>query len=72
MSSSRPLQLVAGALLVAGVAATAIALNLLLLGSFSTGDEPVGRLSPSVSGTPAPAWTVRPTTGHVEDEDADD
>ena len=34
--------------------------------------EPVGRLSPRVSGAPAPAWTVRPTTGHVEDEGADD
>jgi hypothetical protein len=43
-----------------------------LLGSFSTSDEPVGRLKPRVSGTPAPSWTVRPTTGEVEDEGADD
>jgi hypothetical protein len=72
VTSLRLPQLLAGALLVAGVAAAAIALNLLLLGSFSTSDEPVGRLSPRVSGTPAPDWTVRPTTGRVEDEGADD
>jgi hypothetical protein len=72
MSSLKLPQLVAGTVLVATVAAAAIALNLLLLGSFSTSDEPVGRLSPHVSGTPAPSWTVRPTTGEVEDEGADD
>jgi hypothetical protein len=70
--SRRPLQLGAGVLLVAAVAAAAIALNLLLLGSFSTSDEPVGRLSPRVGGAPAPSWTVRPVTGEVEDEGADD
>jgi len=72
MSPLRLPRLFAAALLVTAVAAAAIGLNLLLLGRVSTNDEPVGRLSPRVSGTPAPAWTVRPTTGEVEDEGADD
>ncbi len=72
MNSLRLPPLVTGALLMAAVAATTIALNLLLLGSFSTSDDPVGQLSPHLSGTPAPSWTVRPTTGKIEDEGADD
>jgi len=68
--------------LLAGVAAAAaVALNLLLLGSASAGNDPVGQLRPRTSGTAststpppaAPAWTVRPTTGQtVERDGADD
>ena len=72
MRLRRPLHLVTGVLLVACVAAAAIALNLLLLGRFSASDEPVGQLTPRVSGPAAPSWTVRPTTGDVEDEGDDD
>ena len=65
-------------LLATAAAAAAGALNLLLLGSASAGNDPVGQLRPG-TGAPtstqpqAPAWTVRPTTGHtVESDGADD
>jgi hypothetical protein len=72
MSRARLPRLFAGALLVVGIAAAAIALNLLLLRSLSTSDEPVGRLSPRAGDTPPPAWMTHPTTGRPEDEGADD
>ena len=64
--------LVTGALLVAAVAAVVITLNVLLLGSASSQNDPAGRLTPHVNVTPAPSWTVRPATGDVEDGGADD
>jgi hypothetical protein len=64
--------LLGGVLLVAAVAAAVIALNVLLLGSASSQNDPAGRLTPRVNPAPAPAWTIRPTTGAVEDGGADD
>ena len=62
----------AAALLVAVVAAAVITLNVLLLGAASTQNDPAGRLTPRVNPAPAPSWTVRPTTGELEDGGADD
>jgi len=65
-------------LLVAAAAAAAVALNLLLLGTASAQNDPVGKLSPATNlpaatGLPdAPPWTIRPTTGPVHDEGSDD
>ena len=59
-------------LLAAAAAAAAVALNVLLLGSASAGNDPVGKLSPRAHLPAAPHWTVRPTTGHPRDEGADD
>jgi hypothetical protein len=67
-------------LLVATAAAVAVALNVLLLGKASAGNDPVGKLSPSAklpaaattTLPAAPGWTVRPTTGHPNDDGADD
>jgi hypothetical protein len=65
-------------LLLAGAAAAAVALNLLLLGAASAQNDPVGKLSPAkglpaATSTPAaPPWTVRPTTGPVQDDGSDD
>jgi hypothetical protein len=56
----------------AAAAAAAIFANILLLGSASAGNDPVGRLSPRVHLPAAPHWTVRPTTGRPHDEGADD
>jgi hypothetical protein len=67
-------------LLVAAAAAAAVALNVLLLGKASAGNDPVGKLRP-IANLPAaatttlpaaPGWTVRPTTGRLHDEGADD
>ena len=60
------------AVVVAAAATGAIVVNLLLLGSASAGNAPVGRLSPRAHLPPAPHWTVRPTTGRPHDEHADD
>jgi hypothetical protein len=59
-------------LLVAAAAAAAVALNVLLLGKASAGNDPVGRLSPKAHLPAAPSWTVRPTTGRTHDDGADD
>jgi hypothetical protein len=67
-------------LLVAAAAAAAVALNVLLLGRASAGNDPVGKLGPSpqipaaatTTLPAAPGWTVRPTTGRPHDEGADD
>jgi hypothetical protein len=60
------------AVVVLAAAAGAIVANLLLLGSASAGNAPVGRLSPRAHLPPAPHWTVRPTTGRPHDGHADD
>ena len=60
----KPLVLVA----IAAAAAAAIVANVLLLGSASAGNDPVGRLSARVHLPAAPHWTVRPTTGRPHDE----
>jgi hypothetical protein len=57
---------------VAAAAAGAIAANVLLLGSASARNEPVGRLSPRAHLPAGPHWTIRPTTGRPRDEGADD
>jgi hypothetical protein len=59
-------------LVVAAAAAGAIAANLLLLGSATANNAPIGRLSPRAHLPAAPHWTVRPTTGRPHDEHADD
>lgn len=68
MTSQRLLVL----LLVVAAAAAAVALNVLLLGKASAGNDPVGKLSPAAKLPPAPQWTIRPTTGPVHDEGNDD
>lgn len=72
MTSSRLPSLLLGVLLVAAAAAAAIALNVLLLGTASAQNDPVGRLAPGEHVPVAPAWIVRPTHGRVEDSGADD
>ncbi len=59
-------------LLIAAAAAAAVALNLLLLGSASAQNDPVGKLNPAKHLPPAPQWTIRPTTGPVHDGGSDD
>jgi hypothetical protein len=68
--SLRPKLLIA--LVVVAAAAGAIVANVLLLGSASADNAPVGRLSPRTHLPAAPHWTVRPTTGRPRDEHADD
>jgi hypothetical protein len=65
-------RLLAGLLLVAAAAAAAIVLNVVLLGRAASQNDPAGRLTPHLGSPPAPAWTVRPTSGPVEDQGADD
>jgi hypothetical protein len=65
------LKLLIGVVVVAA-AAGAIVVNMLLLGSASAGNAPVGRLSPRAHLPAAPHWTVRPTTGRPHDGHADD
>jgi hypothetical protein len=60
------------ALVVVAAAAAAILANLLLLGSASADNAPVGRLSPRTHLPAAPQGTVRPTTGRPHDRHADD
>ena len=72
MTRTRIARLLLAALLVGAAAAAAIALNVLLLGRASAQNDPVGRLSPGKPAPAAPEWTVRPTTGPVEDHGADD
>ena len=69
MSMSRVFLAVTG---LAAVAAAAVLLNLLLLGSASAQNDPVGRLTPRANIPAAPAWTIRPTDGRVEHDGADD
>jgi len=61
------------AVVVAAAAILAAALNLVLLGTASARNDPVGRLAPRDRIVPAaPAWTVRTITGPVDDLRADD
>jgi hypothetical protein len=69
MSITRVLLAVTG---LAAVAAAAVLLNLLLLGNASAQNDPVGRLTPRANLPAAPAWTIRPTDGRVEQDRADD
>ena len=68
--------LLGGVLLFAAAAAAAVLLNLLLLRTASAGNEPVDPVVVHVARQPsvpaAPSWTVRPTTGRIEDGGADD
>jgi hypothetical protein len=59
-------------LVAVAAAAAAVLLNVLLLGSASAANDPVGKLSPRANLPPAPHWIVRPTTGRAHDEGADD
>jgi hypothetical protein len=61
------------ALLVAAAAAAAVVLlNVVLLGSASARNNPVGTLSPKASLPPAPRWAIRPISGRPHDRRADD
>ena len=72
MTTARVPALVLAVLLVAAAAAAAVLLNLLLLGRASAGNDPVGQLKPRANLPAAPKWTIRPTTGPIEDHGADD
>jgi hypothetical protein len=60
------------ALLIGAAATAAVLVNVLLLGRASASNDPVGRLSPRTHLPAAPAWTVRPVHGEVENDGADD
>jgi hypothetical protein len=76
MSGRRLPRLLLAALLVGAAAAAAVLLNLVLLGRASAGNDPVGQLRPRLATVPstpaAPALTIRPTRGTIENEGADD
>ncbi|HZS29825.1 MAG TPA: hypothetical protein VFA37_01060 [Gaiellaceae bacterium] len=59
-------------LVIAAVAAAAIAANVLLLGSASATNDPVGQLQPRGHLPAAPSWTIRPSSGRPHDGGADD
>lgn len=59
-------------LLVAAAAAAAIVANLALLDYASSSNDPVGKLNPRAHLPAAPAEVVRPATGTVEQDGADD
>jgi hypothetical protein len=65
-------QRIAAVLVVAAAAAAVVLLNVVLLGSASARNDPVGKLSPRANLPPAPHWTIRPTTGRPHDDRADD
>jgi len=64
--------------IVLAAAASAVLLNVLLLGSASSGSDPVGKLTPTASlpastvTLPAQPATVQPRTGPVTGEGRDD
>jgi len=70
--SGRLSQVAAAALLVGAAAACAVLLNMLLLGTASAQNDPVGRLTQHPHAPAAPAWVVRPSHGRVKDAGADD
>jgi hypothetical protein len=72
MTTTRVPAILIAVLLVAAAAAAAVLLNLVLLGRASAGNDPVGQLKPRANLPAAPTWTIRPTTGPVEDGGADD
>ena len=54
------------------VVAAIVALNVLLLGRASAVNDPVGHLSSHTNVPAAPAWTVRPVRGEIENDGNDD
>jgi len=70
--TARLTPLMAGTGLVLAAVIAAIVLNVLLLARASSTNGPLGRLSPSGTLPPAPAWTIRPLTGRPTDRGADD
>jgi len=56
----------------AAIVGAIVALNVLLLGRASAGNDPVGHLSSRTHLPAAPAWTVRPVHGEVENDGSDD
>lgn len=60
------------ALLVAAAATAAVLVNVLLLGRASASNDPVGHLRARTHLPAAPAWTVRPIHGEIENDGADD
>ena len=70
---TRRLSALALGVLLVGVAATAVVLvNVLLLGRASASNDPVGHLTARTHLPAAPAWTIRPVHGEVENDGADD
>jgi hypothetical protein len=63
---------VAAALAIAAAVVAAVLLNLSLLGNGGSGSDPVGKLSPKAPLPAAPPGVVRPETGPVEHDGADD
>jgi hypothetical protein len=59
-------------LAVAAAVTAAVVLNLVLLGSASAQNDPVGKLTLRAKLPPAPQWTIRPATGRGEGDRADD
>ena len=63
---------------VLAAAATAVLLNVVLLGSASSSNDPVGKLTPTANLPtqtnlqPAPPGVIQPSTGPIEGEDQDD
>jgi hypothetical protein len=53
-------------LLLAAAAAAAVLANVALLGTATSGSDPVGKLRPRANLPPPPAGVVRPSTGPVE------
>lgn len=72
MNADRLRVVLLGALVVVAAGAAAITLNVLLLGRTTNRSEPVGLLTPRVHLPAAPAWTIRPRHGPIEDGGADD
>jgi hypothetical protein len=68
----RTLSIVAGTALVLCAACAAVLLNLLLLGHAGRPDRTVGHLKVDAGLPSAPAWTLRPAQGRIEDRFADD
>jgi hypothetical protein len=59
------------ALVVFAIAAASLA-NFALLGYATSGNDPVGKLTPRAHLPSAPAEIIRPQTGTVEEEGGDD
>lgn len=57
---------------VAAIVAAVVLANLTLLGSGAAQSDPVGRLSPKTQLPAAPPGVVRPRSGPVEHDGADD
>jgi hypothetical protein len=60
---------VLGAVVIIGAV---VALNVLVLGRASAVNDPVGHLGARTNLPAAPAWTVRPVRGEVENDGSDD